>query len=304
MRHRTLLIRQYHSRATMDSHPIMGCLGEAALRKTRTLSRTGSSTTSHVAIWIYRTDAHLIIRNILASSGLGGIYLYGVQNAIIENVNVYDCDHAAIYMPGCKNVEVRDSYLSYCGHEGIAIDATWGTSSDITVTRNIIIGNEWTGINCDNFVQLTITDNEFRGNGFAPEPWIHQEPSYGAIVLVSVSDSLISGNWIEGNADGISIHRGVFMQSDNLTVIGNEVCFNEQIGIHLENCSGSRIYWNNIISNAIQAADHKSVTLELECNRWDGGTGQIGGNFWSDYVGPGPYKFETGLDRHPLAEAM
>ena len=113
----------------------------------------------YVAIWIYHTDAHFVIRDILASDGLGGVYLYDVENAIVKNVNISHCDHAAVYLPGCRNVQVTDSYLAYCGHEGVAIDATWGSSSDITLSRNVIVGNEWTGINCDNTMRLTVTDN-------------------------------------------------------------------------------------------------------------------------------------------------
>lgn len=248
----------------------------------------------YVAIWILNTDAHCLIRNIVASGGTGGIYLYYAENVTLENVTLWGNSHAGTYLNTVKNCHVLDSNVHNNGHEGII----FRHSENVTVSGNAVWSNDWEGVMVEYSKNVGISNNTIFNNGFLPDPEIIEYLGYGGVYLVSVDECEIAGNWIGVNANGICA-----FESKLLLIVANGGICGSDIGVQLGDCIKSRIYWNNIHDNDLQAEDIWSEDLgRNNANRWD--NGGSGGNYWSDYVGPGPYKFDDNMDRRPSADPL
>ena len=247
-----------------------------------------------VAMLIRFTDAYLVVRNVVISGALGGIYLYKVENVVIENVILYSNEDAGSYLNTVRNCRVQNSYVHNNGHEGII----FRYSENVTVSGNLIEWNDWEGVMVEYSQNVTINDNRIVGNGFLPNPSIVEYLGYGGVYIVSASECEISRNWIGQNVEGVC----AFM-SDHLLVIANYGISDNVIGIALEDCTLSQVYWNNMLNNSLQAEDIWTTDLgKKNANRWDNGI--EGGNYWSDQVKSGTYKFVDNVDRHPLSDPI
>jgi parallel beta-helix repeat protein len=96
---------------------------------------------------------------------------------------------------------------------------------------------------------------------------------------IYVQDSffnIILANMINGsqNASGVELSN-----SNNNTILRNDVSFNNDTGINLTTSWNNSIYHNNILNNTLQGYDDSEAG-----NTWDNGY-PSGGNYWSDYEG-------------------
>ncbi len=117
------------------------------------------------------------------------------------------------------------------------------------------------------------------------------------LLLLGISDSIISGNTFNGNGKGIDTYasnntviadndissngdRGIqLFTSANVTISGNSVA-NNSIGLFMSYSNSISVHHNNLVNNLVQARQWVSAVVS-----WDDGYPN-GGNFWSDYDGP------------------
>jgi parallel beta-helix repeat protein len=178
-----------------------------------------------VAIYIGNTTSYLIVSNCSNGvnnshlSGMSGITLFNVMNALLENNYFHDLHYQAID-------------LEY--------------SSNDTVSKNRCVGNTLGGIYILNSSHNIVSDNNCSGNG-------------GGVILYSSSNNTLSYNTCTQNADGMDvIYSNNNIVSDNncsdnpeggihlLGSIGNTVSNN--------NCSNAGIISerssNNLLGNS------------------------------------------------------
>jgi len=124
------------------------------------------------------------------------------------------------------------------------------------------------------------------GNGYTVQG--SYSDSGTGLGLTDISNVTIKNTNIEG------FQKGIFLSdSNNNTVIGNNVTASELDGIYLYSSSNNTLYHNNFINNTSQVVSLSST------NTWDNGY-PSGGNYWSDYNGTdlysGQYQNVTGSD--------
>jgi len=183
-----------------------------------------------------------------------GIYLSGVNNATIKNVNV-TYFHYGIYLNYSSNNNISGDSIT---NNGIAIYLH--SSSDNNIVGNSITANGWYSIWLDGS-----SNNSISGNGIGD--------NYHGMWFGDSSNNSVSGNKITGNS--IAIHLN---SSSNNNIVGNSITANNWYGILLGYSSNNRIYHNNFEDN------HPQVYGEYSTNVWDDGY-PLGGNYWSDYAG-------------------
>ena len=208
----------------MDSYQTLRGCGPNTVLTTSTaitglITAVGGSGTEKCAIVI----ADLRIDG--ASTCYAGIYWDYVDNSDIRNVWAHDCNFskgveewAAIQLLNCDydsivGCRVFDSTL-YGVQLGDSFgDVGLGGCTFVTISDNVIVGNDDQGLHLYYSNNNTITGNTVEGNG-----------SNGIFLSVSNNNS-ITGNTVEGNSGhGISL----FDSSNNNTVIGSTCIANSQ----------------------------------------------------------------------------
>ena len=137
------------------------------------------------------------------------------------------------------------------------------------------------GIYCTNTYFIEVEDCQVEDNG-----------NNGIYFYSSFNGSIIHNEVNRNDYDGISI-----WVSYGFNVMNNTVTENHNYGILLHHfCENNTIYGNIISDNSVgNGYDYESE------NSWDDGISK--GNFWSDYIGPGPYYLDgpgNNLDNFPI----
>jgi parallel beta-helix repeat protein len=207
-----------------------------------------------------------------------------------------------LYLINCKNVTVKDLFLS---NNGIGL-LLWETRN--SVIENLTAKDNVYGIQLLSSTNITICGSYITNN---LDEGLFVESSFGCsisgnnidanqdrgIQLELSSNNTIVRNKITSNNDGIVIAEGI----DNF-VFENSVIDNHA-GVLLFSTSDNKFYHNNFIGNSLQTMFIEPVYA----NYWDNG---IEGNYWSDYkmsdfdndgIGDVPYEMdENNTDHHPL----
>jgi parallel beta-helix repeat protein len=136
---------------------------------------------SYLAIRISNTDAWFVIRDVFVHGGIGGIYFYTVENAMIYNARMEGFVHAGIAVWSSKNVFITQSSSSNNGHEGIVFT----DSASLNITENRVSGNLWQGIMLDRCTRSWVIDNAIEGNVLEKDSAGY--PYQAGIVLFSCS---------------------------------------------------------------------------------------------------------------------
>ncbi|TFF95301.1 hypothetical protein EU546_03540 [Candidatus Thorarchaeota archaeon] len=207
-----------------------------------------------------------VFNNTVGERPLG--FLQNITDAILDA-----SEYGQIVLVGSRNVVLQNAVIHDTDH-GVRV----GYCENVTVTASEILDCSRDGIVSQYSSNCTFSYNLLHGT------------SRAGIYLFQCSRCSVRENTIYGNLDGVSLS-----DTDNSTISGNEIVFNERYGIRFGFGSDSnlvfdnRLGWNNL-SNGYD---------DSENNRWD--TGVIG-NAWSDYAGgecywiPGP---SSSVDRFP-----
>ena len=166
-------------------------------------------------------------------------------------------------------------------------------SNGVTIKNLNIKGFVGAGVFLDSAKQCKIQDNIITGNGVGIE------------MTGSPTDTIISGNKIIGNTNGIYLQGGSKNQ-----IYNNDIMSHPHYGLRIHfSSTNNTIYGNNIIENNL--AHYSSASIEISggsqnnkfyhnniegnsplvylevatyLNLWDNGSND-GGNYWSDYMG-------------------
>ena len=225
----------------------------------RALVRNNDLTYTLFGLWIEKSKDVQVINNLITgkrdfqSSQRGnGIELYNTTGAKIIGNNIsftrdgiyVDVSHHALFRGNkIHNLRYGTHYMnsyynvwenneSYHNRGGLAL----------MMVRNIIVRNNYAWGNSDH-----------------------------GIMLRTITDSVIEGNVVEGNARGFFIYDAEFNTLKNNLVVGNN------IGVHL---------WGGSIHNKVEGNDFISNRSQIKyVAARDVLWGEKRGNYWSNYVG-------------------
>ncbi len=254
-------------------------------------------------IEVYNTDAHFVIRDVYLHSALiDGIFLFGVQNARVDNATM-PLNDIGVYIQVSSNVTVASSNISFSNLDAIEVDASsnitvegnemwnngdWGVftyeSDDLVFRNNTIANNGWAGIELNlGSDRVTVEGNHVANNNVAG--FIADNATNITIVnntfpdndfnvdLTNAFDVLIRNNTVAtSTSDGVTITGGA-----RLTIEGNTITGNGG-GVLAVGVIDLRVHHNAFNGNLPQASDVAGS------NAWDDGY-PSGGNYWSDYAG-------------------
>jgi len=174
------------------------------------------------------------------------------------------------------------------------------TSFNNTIENNELSSNQGGGIKLFGGSYCSVEGNTISDNGVMAGG---SGRLYSGGVWVGGSNHTISGNTLTGNKNGIYLWEGTSnlitsntisysvyslsggngitldFISDSNTIHGNEISYNDWIGIYSNYCEDNIIYNNDFIGNGYLNA------LDDGSNFWDNGYPD-GGNYWDDHPGP------------------
>ncbi len=237
--------------------------------------------------------------------GSKGVDLSYRKNVTIINIKIEGFDYG-IYLDSTTRAVISKNEFTnnYC--------SVWLTSSSSqnTITSNIISQNEGYGIWLSNSTSNYITGNTIKGNvnstaiyiKFSSNITINQNTLTNCklgIFLYSSTNNTISRNKITQNYKGIHL-----LKSTSNRITHNNITEN-YVGIGCDESSDNTIHHNNF-DNDINADVQSSINI------WDYGVKE--GNYWSDYNGPDvdgngigdtPYVINNeNQDRYPLIKPV
>lgn len=259
------------------------------------------------------------------------IFLYNTVDSVIEN-NVFT-EGGEIFLEECRNNKINGNRVSHggtgielklCRNNIVENNTAYSNDCGISSTgsNNILVSNVVSdnrlgislGGNENSITNNTLTSNENDGisvSGLRNELISNQITSNGQIgVYLSGSSNHLYSNNISENANGIFL----VMAEDN-TIIGNDVCSNDEYGVQIVTSSSNNtlidnliksnglcglniqestgnILYNNLFENNknVQLIDSPSniwnVTPSMSSNVQNGTV--VGGNFWAYPNGTGP----------------
>lgn len=251
-----------------------------------------------VALW--GCDENIIFNNTFEGNGYGvylsfsdrndimNNYIFGSTNRAIELIDSHE--NGMINNSGNNNIEAF--WLKNCNYNKI-IDNTFsllGGSAIYSENSNwtIIMGNDFSEDYYWGMYFSWCSFNNITNNNLSETSGLPPFTGHG-IYMENCQNNNISNNTIS-LVEGNGIH--LLSSSDN-TITLNNISHN-QLGINLSYSWDNRIYHNNLIDNTEQAYDNSDNGNQWNC------TYPIGGNYWSDYIGPddfrGPNQDQPGPD--------
>jgi parallel beta-helix repeat protein len=258
---------------------------------------------------------NVTVRGVIALGFSVGIGLYGSSNNHILDNEVADNVFFGIYLENSSNNNLIEANITRDnGYEGIRLR---GSSSTNVVVANIARNNLHSGIavhSNDNLVADNVLTANWGGftDGGARNSFennlVTENTLYG-VLLNSSGDATLLGNTILANEGG-----GLrFIFASGTTMTANVVQDNLQQGLHLTSSTGSRIFANSFIDNALDNAPEKQARIDccLSSNNRFYSDGL--GNHWNDWTAPDAdgdgivdvaYVFEGGSDPYPLVRPV
>ena len=169
------------------------------------------------------------------------------------------------------NVGANDITIDFAGYQltgyGSGIGINISSFSNINIL-NANIRNFSVGIYVDPAVGINISSSNITNNVVGIE-------------FLQINNSLITNNIIDNNTVGIN-----FTNSHNNNITSNYLRYND-VAINLTDSNNNSIY-NNYFNSTINArgngANNWSLTTNTNGTNIIGGS-QLGGNFWSNYIG-------------------
>ncbi|MBN1803915.1 MAG: right-handed parallel beta-helix repeat-containing protein [Sedimentisphaerales bacterium] len=260
---------------------------------------TGVSVNSGNGIFLEEADESLLINNTITNYRYGikvrsnatnmvgtqittnnisdnywGIHIYASLKNTLTGNNVSN-NAGGIWLEGSDDNSLESNTVTGQVAAGIYLSVQ---SSNNTLTGNTSSNNR-DGINLNGVGNNTVTENTVSNN------------EYGIKVLNS-NDNTISDNDISGNTWGIWIDP-----SNNNTFTENNISTNTQ-GLYMEDSSLNQVYNNNFIDNVT----YQAYVTGGSGNVFNSEDPAVGGNYWSDWSGAGPYMFTGGQDNAPWAD--
>jgi len=286
-------------------------------------------------IAVVDTMKNTIIDNTLTSTGiwiLSPRFIDGWNTHIIENntangkpiryyknsddINI-PSNTSQVILANCTNIIIQD-----CNFSDVNIGIQLGFSSNITIRRNIISGNSYSGIVAEVLSHSIVNENIVEDNNRCGIQLISSFRTFDLFVThanniinntienhnygltLSGINNKVCRNTFSYNIEGIALSGeetnnntiaeniinnnsgdGISLRwfSNNNTVIWNNITYNDGRGIYLWRSLDNSIHHNNIIGNNQNA-------YESECseyfNAWDDEISE--GNYWDDFpLNPG-----------------
>ncbi|MBI1375164.1 MAG: hypothetical protein GC159_20790 [Phycisphaera sp.] len=195
-----------------------------------------------------------------------GFDLSGVEDCVIERVNVHDVYGDCVYLAKVRGVAIRQSTLKRCGRQGVAV----ATGRDVLIEDNTIddsrrgiidiepYGKEWATTN------ISIINNRLGGSRLLLLPM----GGGGVIGTIFLADNIntapngVPSIYNVGKADQ---HRGPFVAVNNRITVGGSTA----AGLRVTGNDGV-LFAGNMLS---YPANRKMTALDLT-----GSTGVIVGN--------------------------
>jgi len=197
------------------------------------------------------------ITNNKASDNNYGIYLYSSSNYNTLTNNIASSnDHYGIRLSSSSNNIIINNIANSNYDHGIYLSSS---SNNNIITNNTASSNYDHGIYLSSSPNNKIMDNTVNLN------------NCDGIFLSSSSSNNITNNIASNNNYGVHLES----TSINNIITANTISYNDK-GIYLYYSGNNLLYHNNLITNTLQAYDHKGF------NDWDNGP-IIGGNYWSDH---------------------
>jgi parallel beta-helix repeat protein len=197
------------------------------------------------------------------------------NNANLE-VNPYDNGGGSKFIDTVGLV-LRNNHVHHNGGPGLWTD---GDNIDTVFDGNMVENNHHAGIKHEISCRATIKNNTVVGNGFGNPSWL----AGAGIVVLNSPDVTVSGNVVQGNADGIAgiqSTRSSNLNGDhcrrelkNLKVSGNTIAMKEgYTGIVTNDSDAVFNSWNNqFTSNTYQIDPNKGffkwAGATLTLNEW------------------------------------
>jgi parallel beta-helix repeat protein len=195
-----------------------------------------------------------------------------ISGFTIRNGDNYNFAGVGIYITSKYNI-IKGNKIAYNNHDGINIK---NSSSNNTITQNIIISNNIVGIYIDSnnntIRNNTVLNNEYGisfvgSNNTIIRNIINSNRKDGIIIHKSNSNNIVSNN-ISNNYDGIVFFGlnyynnikgnniilnnrdgiNIWLSTNNI-ITQNNIILNNDDGIEFFESSGNNITWNNFISN-------------------------------------------------------
>lgn len=205
-----------------------------------------------------------------------GFDLVQVKNCTLENVTVHDVFGDCVYITKVDGVIVRDSKLTRCGRQGIAI----ATGENVLIENNVIddsrrgiidiepYGQEWHTTN------ISIIGNQLGGSRLLLLP-MGGGGSIGTLFIADNVNTAHNGTPAIANRGKPDQHRGPFMmvnnrfsiggspaegiqvqQNDGIFIAGNRLTFPENRHMTALDLKGSRgVVSGNVFAGATKVCD-------------------------------------------------
>jgi parallel beta-helix repeat protein len=283
----------------VSSNPKAGILVSAA-NNVSIIGNIVSGTDLH-GLHVRGSDNVTLANNTVSSSGLYGIALesstdFTLTNNSITNDGVFLAgqllSHYRSHTITLDNTVNGQPLYYFKDSSDIVMDGTPAGQLLFANCTNVLVTNS-TIMNTDLAVLVAFVD----GASIISNNLTHNKDGISMIYSdnITAKDNDVSLNantsittrfsnavTIEGNnASGITGYQWAIgsLTSTNITVVGNFVSTNTDVGIGLGDSTPALVYGNAIISNTVQGFDNRGNE-----NSWDNGY-PSGGNYWSDYTG-------------------
>lgn len=212
---------------------------------------------------------------VLTVNKWNGVDVRNRSNVTIKNFNITNCTHG-IFIDAATLITIDN--CTFTGNDD-AIMIGYSGADNCTITHNNVTGQN-NGLSLDSTSDTMISGNTVQGCGYA-------------IILNGGVNVTVQNNLITGNTWGIWPLGG----GSNITIFNNTIS-NNYSGVSVQggNDTTRVIYHNLFINNTIQA--ESLIPAGATC-KWDNGY-PSGGNYWSGYVNPdlfrGQFQNVTGGD--------
>ncbi|MCK5304044.1 MAG: right-handed parallel beta-helix repeat-containing protein [Candidatus Heimdallarchaeota archaeon] len=227
--------------------------------------------------------------NTLGGDGIG-IHLVNCDGATIINCKCLNNFHTGIRLDFSDSLWIENNVCSSNGDEGIFIDNA--SEFSLILNNTCLLNGQWGITN-----QFT-NDNTFRYNNCSN----NIVSGFG----IYYSDRTILENNTASLNDVYGMH---VLSSGYVDIIFNQMENNALYGVYKDSGSPyNRIHHNNFIGNNAglgQQAYESGLLTSQNATWYDTGTNE--GNYWDDYISPGPYSIDgTALnsDPYPLSSPV
>ncbi|MHA1199430.1 MAG: NosD domain-containing protein [Candidatus Heimdallarchaeaceae archaeon] len=221
----------------------------------------------------------------VAGDGIG-IHLVRCDGAVLWNNTCNNNLHTGIRLDTTALALIEQNVCNENGDEGLYLD---NASDNCVIQDNDIILNGGFGIfneisHNNNFLLNTVVNNSWEG-----------------IVISNSQSAVIENNSVETNGFAYAGHGIFYINSDNGQIIFNHIVGHNGYGLSIDLISDSIIvHHNNFIQNNVGGLQAKEDATLTKINATWYDIGLLEGNYYDDYVGPGPYSiFGTANNNDP-----